>query len=314
MSPASILHQTTEAKALVVSNTFASNTLVYVFVCEQGNSSSGPSDSDPDVASDNSGSGDSDTSSSSGSGSSSSGSMPAAPDNAQVFYPHGFKFGIHAFTKVKGVNGGYQCTCRHPDHTGESASCTKTHSVSPQLGGMEGTLRRLKHWAVQCVNVPTKSAHKALWKEVTTDWNAGTTPSMQELDRQILENTSEKPYPHAPPAVLALADAAVSSSDDEVPPPAPPPQKKRRWSLKQIADTDQQSGQQRSDSSRVVLGPLRVSKFRAAAIVTLCIVEPLLSSARYDLSRTDLRQGSLKQIHVLLCPALLVLLLLPPAP
>ena len=79
---------------------------------------------------------------------------------------------------------GWQLTCRHPDHNAGSARCTKSENLTEELGGEDGTLRRLKYWALLGSPLSSKKEHKDKWKFVTDAWAANEVPSLAELDMQ----------------------------------------------------------------------------------------------------------------------------------
>ena len=94
------------------------------------------------------------------------------------------RFGFSALTiyvvSTKHGTTGWQLTCNHPEHI-TGPKCTKSQTNSAD-GGEDGTLRRLKYWAILGVRCPTKAAHKDMWATVQEAWTNGTVPSMAELD------------------------------------------------------------------------------------------------------------------------------------
>ena len=85
---------------------------------------------------------------------------------------------------------GYQMTCNHPAHQGETAACTKTRSTA--LSDDATTLRQLKTWALWGRTASSKEQHqKATWKRVLKAWKDGTLPSMEELDANPVQDYPE---------------------------------------------------------------------------------------------------------------------------
>ena len=102
-----------------------------------------------------------------------------AGDVAKKNISASFCFGPHLITPRP--EGGYQLTCKHPDHK-STPKCTKTQAATASTGGDEGALRRLKFWATMANDCTSKAEHKAKWQWVVLAQKNGLLPFMEDLN------------------------------------------------------------------------------------------------------------------------------------
>ena len=127
--------------------------------------------------------------------------LPAEPSS---FENH--TFGMHRLTyyvenpkeksgAARGL-GGFQMTCGY-HKTCNTAKCTKSHNIDPALGGEDGTIRRLKLWALQAIYCNNKMQHKQQWAAVMRAWELDCVPSSDALDDAMLHGV----FPRLMPSV-----------------------------------------------------------------------------------------------------------------
>ena len=92
-------------------------------------------------------------------------------------------WGVFRLTPYKSRAGditALQMSCRHPNHVDEGSICTKQRSV--KFGGLDFVRRQLKFWALQGLELSSKSAHSELWQSDIVRISEEQLPSEEELD------------------------------------------------------------------------------------------------------------------------------------
>ena len=101
--------------------------------------------------------------------------------------PLSFSYGMRLVTALKTcagqLHGGYKLTRKCVDLQDKEAKCTKTQRATDATGVRQGSLTRLKHWALMANDAVPKAFRDKLWSNaVMVAWSVGIMPSIEELE------------------------------------------------------------------------------------------------------------------------------------